>query len=119
MAQYEVLKPFAYAQDGKAVVYREVGAIIELEGSTAQKARGKVKRIGKGDPDVEEGTVYDRSTPITEALAAEHPDPPPAAAAYPEDAASPAEVELSALPEPEEEKPRRSRKSKGSDGAES
>lgn len=116
MAQYEVLKPFMYVKDGKAVIHRDVGTVVELDGSTAQKARGKVKRVGKGDPDADEGTVYDRSEAIAAAQETEHPDPAPEPVAYPEDAASPAEVELAALPEPDEEKPKRSRKSKGANG---
>jgi hypothetical protein len=123
MAQYEVLKPFIYIEDGKAVTHREVGAIIELEGSIAQRNHGKVKRVGKGEPDAEPGTVYDRSEVISAAQEAEHPDPVQPAVAPLEDRAepeSPAEVELSALPEPElESKPRGGRKRKGSDGTES
>lgn len=120
MALYEVLKPFVYIADGKAVTHRDVGSLIELEGSVAQKNQGKVKRIGKGDPDAEPGTVYDRSESITAAQEAEHPDPVEPAIAPAEDRAdppSPAEVELSALPTPED-KPRKSRKSRGSDGDE-
>jgi hypothetical protein len=121
MAQYEVLEPFVYIENGKAVSHREVGSLIELEGSVAQRNRGKVRRVGKGDPEAEPGTVYDRSEVISAAQEAEHPDPVEPAIAPAENRAepeSPAEVELSALPTPED-KPRGGRKRKGSDGTES
>lgn len=124
MARYEVLKPFGYVSDGKAIVHREVGNIIELEGWVAQKNHGKVRRLddkGDGDP----GTVYDRTEAIRAAQEAEHPDADsdaadtaedePAAEAVPHPEASPAEVE-SASPTLDEKPKRGGRKTKGADG---
>lgn len=52
MAQYEILKPCAYAVDGVAVVHTRAGVVVELDAAEARAAGDNVAPVA---PDPVEG----------------------------------------------------------------
>lgn len=92
MSQYGIVKPCAIVVDGKAIAYRKVGAIVEIDDSVAERLADSLYRIG--------GPYPKPSTAVPQLPAPEvqPADPEPETPSEPE---APVEPEIADEPEVE------------------
>lgn len=60
---YYVSEPCTYIEDGRVIVHRKAGAVVELSDEQAAELGDKVRLVG-GDPDAEPTEVPEREVPV-------------------------------------------------------